>query len=1592
MANKRVITVKINADGKEIRATTEDVKRLEDGLRDLDVRQAREAQQTLKALGHTDLKNAVQQLQDLKQATAGLDDKSIRQFSRVLQSEMETAAESGEDYLNVLRRFKPELDQLANNLKNGSISQEDYNRRVASLPPIMQRAIADSRKFGTEIKGVGEEVDKASKQFDKLKNAGATVQNFGNSIQGIGQSLTVGVTLPIISLGVAAVKTFADVESAVANISSIKPEIDTKQVFTALNEMSTRIPQTAQQLGDGLYNIFSSINVTQSEALKLLEQFGKGATAAQTDAQTFGTAVLGVINAYKLSVNDAAHISDVFFNTVNLGVVNGQELASTLGVVTQAAKNAGVGFDELGALIVGVTKEGGEASQNINNLANFLQKLPTKESSAALKQLGVDVQIDGKFRPVIDVLSDLKLKLDELPESARALELQKIFPDAQARTGAQVLLSQLDAIKEALELNKTTAGAAEEAYKKIAATATVQFSLLKNTGIAILSELGSAILPVLQPLIIWLTQNLIPAVKQAVEVFKSWSPQMQTVAVAVAGVVAAVGPFLAVLGSVIVAIGAVISAWGTIGAVLAGVSLTPIIAGIAAAVGTLIAVSAALVIAWQNDFGGIRAFTSVVAQTIQNVWNSSVTAIADLTKEVTSEINQFWTANGADIMQAVGTVSEYIKSTWQSVVAFWTANGDTIKSVTSAVWNIVKAVVIQAVQTIANVIKLVVAVINGDWKSGFEALRDITLSAVNATLAILKGAASLFVGAIKLSFNGIWALAGWVNEQGQALGRNIALGIMNGISSLSSAVVAYGRSLISSIFSGMNAEAQTQSPSKVTTEIGQFIAEGLAVGMEKRIGTVKASAKKLATETIKELRSAMQEFQKLAGASPETVGIIQGTDRIKDAANAQREIIKLRGELNANKDIALPTTVAGTESELKYLQNLKKAGEEVAESLKKSNDYFNKLADDAKKADEDFQKRLQDMESAGNLALIKLQEEIDLTGVASEADRQRISNYYEIKRLREEMASDGYGEQQIKEAAEILRIEQARQLELQRILEIRKQVAEASSFEVDLQKRLFETQRGGRELTEYEKTLQKINTDWKDISKSQKDSLLTTAAQIDAQKQYNEQYQQTYDFIRGALDVLTDSGKSFGDKMRSIFGGIFQSFKKMILDMTAQWLTSKLFGAGSAGGSQSGGVGGLFSSLLGIGSNSPGGTPTFSPFAPNSNSGALGFGGNSFSGLINPGKSQIGTRIQLPDGTIYDAGKSGGGFGNNVGTYGAIGGAATLVGGLFGNDSRIGGLISGAGQGLALGAQIGSIIPGVGTLIGAGVGAAVGGLIGLFSSGGKKRKEDAKQNMPALREGFANSIKEFQQLISDLEAVRIGSSEAIKRGEEIRSQISSGFNIDFKSKKYRKVARKEISSQLNLIDQPGGLMEQLKAAAERRRQAEEFNNQFVATFAGGGYTDAAFMNQYGAFKQQYGLLKGGTPGVDSIPVLAMQGELFLNKNQQSDIIRGAGYDVFSHASIPNYPGSPKPTKMATGGFVGSGNISFAGASGGSVVIEELHIHLDTKLGVSEQSAAEITNIGLKTADGKKAIVKTIRTHVAEAGANSDGLKRDILQK
>jgi TP901 family phage tail tape measure protein len=508
---------------------------------------------------------------------------------------------------------------------------------------------------------------------DALGDLNKGIANFGSVTR---QALPASAALAGVGAGVAAgfakgVSSAGDLQQAVANISTIKPEIDTGDVFSALNAMSTRVPQSASQLGDALYNVFSSIEVTQTDALSLVEKFAKGAVGAQTDAKTFGTSVIGVMNAYGLSVGDADHISDVFFNTVKNGVVTGAELAASLGPVTQSAKSAGVDLDTLGGLIAGVTKEGGPAAQNINNLNNLLAKLNSKEAIKGFNALGVSLtDADGNFRPILDVLTDTKAKLNDLTPAARNAAVLNMFQDFQARQGFTTILSQLDFVKKAVADNTGTAGAAASAYTTMASTFNSQTVLLGNAFGALLTTVGAQLIPALVA--------ATGFVGGLVSGFNALPEPVRTGIAVIIGLLGLLAGIAGVVGLAAAGIGILVPSFVALGAVAGAaigvlVPLLAIVGGLLVPLALVAAAVALLGVAWVNNWGDIQGKTAEAVTFMTGVLSSLGDFIANTLLPALGTAGSFIRDNVLPFFVALADLGiARLQASIAGLVTFWT--------------------------------------------------------------------------------------------------------------------------------------------------------------------------------------------------------------------------------------------------------------------------------------------------------------------------------------------------------------------------------------------------------------------------------------------------------------------------------------------------------------------------------------------------------------------------------------------------------------------------------------------------------------------------------------------------------------------------------------------------------------------------------------------------------------------------------------------------------------------------------------------------------------------------------------------------------
>ncbi|MFM9538643.1 phage tail tape measure protein [Streptomyces turgidiscabies] len=306
----------------------------------------------------------------------------------------------------------------------------------------------------------------------------------------IGAALGVGVAQAI------------SLERAMANVLTISQQITSENVgaFTdQIVELSTELPQTADQLADGLYQIVSS-GFDGADAMEILQVAARGAAAGLTTTETSARAVLGVLNAYGMSASDASDVMDVMFQTVNYGVISFEELAQQLGDVVPMAAAAGIEFDDMSAALAAITLTGIPAAEAVTALNMLLTRVmkPTQDLKQAIKDLGYEsaasaVEQDGLYV----VVNKLNGAAGNTAEG-----ISNMWKDIRATRAALALASaggeNYANTYAGIASEVARAEATQKAYALQTDTVTGQWKLASNQARALAIDVGRALLPALK--------------------------------------------------------------------------------------------------------------------------------------------------------------------------------------------------------------------------------------------------------------------------------------------------------------------------------------------------------------------------------------------------------------------------------------------------------------------------------------------------------------------------------------------------------------------------------------------------------------------------------------------------------------------------------------------------------------------------------------------------------------------------------------------------------------------------------------------------------------------------------------------------------------------------------------------------------------------------------------------------------------------------------------------------------------------------------------------------------------------------------------
>jgi len=239
-------------------------------------------------------------------------------------------------------------------------------------------------------------------------------------------------------------------------------------------DMSRELPQSANALAKAYYQIVSA-GYDGAAGLELLNQASRAAVGGVTDVTTAADGMTTVLNAWNLSAEQSAAVSDTFFTAVRLGKTTFGEMAASISQAAPLASAYGVSFNEIAAAIASITKQGTTTPVALTQIRAAL--------IAVNEELGQGWSDAMSFQDAMQEIAD------------RAQASGKDLKEFTGRVeGALAILQttgkNAKGAAEDLQAIADSAGAADKAYSQMAQSSINQSKIMKNNIDAALKPLG----------------------------------------------------------------------------------------------------------------------------------------------------------------------------------------------------------------------------------------------------------------------------------------------------------------------------------------------------------------------------------------------------------------------------------------------------------------------------------------------------------------------------------------------------------------------------------------------------------------------------------------------------------------------------------------------------------------------------------------------------------------------------------------------------------------------------------------------------------------------------------------------------------------------------------------------------------------------------------------------------------------------------------------------------------------------------------------------------------------------------------------------
>lgn len=782
-----------------------------------------------------------------------------------------------------LDALKTAAEQADKALADGTISKDQYDA--------LQREIIETEQ---DLKKLETQASTSAVALEKISLAGEKMKSAGDKISSAGEKL-LPVTAAVTGLGTAAVTTAASFESSMSQVQATMGI--TKDAMSTVEGQSVNTMDTLTNLAKkmGSETAFSASECAQ--ALNYLALAGYDteqmcntlptvlnlAAAGDIDLASASDMVTDAMSALGMEVDEAGTMVDQMAKTAsstNTSVAQLGEGILTIGATAKSIKGGTAELNTALGILANNGIKGAEGGTHLRNIILSLQN-PTDKAALAMESLGLQVyDSEGNMRSMNDILGDLNSSMDGMTAEEKSNIISKIFNKTDLSSVNALLANTGDTWDDLQSSITDSGGAAQQMADTQLDNLQGQLTILKSALEGLAISFGELLMPAIKQIVGW--------VQGFVDKLNSMDEGTKKVIVTIALVAAALGPVLIVIGKVVSAVGSImtivpklVSAFGMVQkafVALNGVMMANPIMLIVAAIAALVA---AFIYLW-NTNEGFRNFWINLWETIKSTVLNIVQAIGDFlsnawdTIKTTAEtvwnaIKGFFVGLWEGIKTIFSTVLEAIKLVITTYINFY-------KTIITTVFNAIKTVI----TTVLNVIKTIITTVWNGIKTTVStvvnAIKTTITTVFNNILTGIKTVVGNIAGAIKSGFETAINFITSLPSKALQWGKDMIMGIVNGIKGCISAVGDAVKSVADKITSFLHFSVPDEGPLTDYESWMPDFMKGLAKGIEKSKSEVAKAVESVA-DTM-DLTSVVPKMNASLNANVTAEGSTGGYDEV----------------------------------------------------------------------------------------------------------------------------------------------------------------------------------------------------------------------------------------------------------------------------------------------------------------------------------------------------------------------------------------------------------------------------------------------------------------------------------------------------------------------------------------------------------------------------------------------------------------------------------------------------------------------------------------------------------------------------------------